>query len=252
MSKLALLTFIFACMTILIFAQTSGELYKNIAEIDSLYFTAQNDCNLEKYKSFLDADFEFYHDKAGMTKSRESEMEGMQIFCGEQHQRQPLRRELIKGTLKVYPLDNFGALETCEHVFYLQIKGGQEKLVAKAKFTCIWKLEDSTWKISRIISYDHQPIGQIKLSLETLIQYEGNYQATDRVVNIKRENNILRVTDFQNGKAEWNAELLPEAKNIFYLNYENVQYKFVTEGAKVVKMLIFENGKKPEEAIRIK
>jgi hypothetical protein len=56
------------------------------------------------------------------------------------------------------------------------------------------------------------------------------------------------VTDIQKGKSVWNAELLPEADNIFYLNYENVQYKFVKDRANILKIIIYENGKKLEEA----
>lgn len=248
MNKLKLLTLIFIQMSVQLHGQSSKELYNTISEMDSLYFSAQNNCDLEKYKSFLADDFEFYHDKAGLTSSRDNEMADMKIFCGEQRKRQPLRRELKKGTLKVYPLNNYGALETCEHSFYLQIAGGTEKLVGQAKFTCIWKLENAIWRIARIISYDHQPLGKTKLSDKILESYSGNYKADDRIINIARENNILRVTDIQKGKSVWNAELLPEADNIFYLNYENVQYKFVKDRANILKIIIYENGKKLEEA----
>ena len=98
------------------FAQEVGELYDEIKQMDSLYFSAQNKCDLEKYASFLSEDFEFFHDKGGFTASKDNEMADMSIFCGEaQRSRQPLRRELISGSLKVYPMDNYGALESCDH-----------------------------------------------------------------------------------------------------------------------------------------
>lgn len=251
MKKLNLITLLFIQINVQLYGQSSQELYRKIYKMDSLYFSAQNNCDLEKYKSLLADDFEFYHDKAGLTNSREKEMADMKIFCGEQRKRQPLRRQLKKGTLQVYPLDKYGALETAEHTFYLQIAGGKEKLVGQAKFTCIWKLQDTAWQISRIISYDHQPLGEAKLSDNNLELYSGNYKAIDRLINIAREKNILRVTDIQDNKRGWTAELLPEAENIFYLNYENVQYEFITKGSRITKLIIYENGKKLEEANKI-
>ena len=42
---------------------------------------AQNDCDLETYSSFLSEDFEFFHDKAGFTASKDDEMADMAIFA---------------------------------------------------------------------------------------------------------------------------------------------------------------------------
>lgn len=248
MKRLTLLIVTHILITVHLYGQSSDELYSKISEMDSLFFLALNSCDLEKYKSFLTEDFENYHDKAGLTKSLTSEMSDMKIFCGEQRKRQPLRRELIKGTLKVYPVNNYGAIETCEHVFYLQINNGTEKPVAQAKFTCVWKLENNKWKISRNLSYDHQPLAKMKLAEDILELYKGNYKASDRIINISREKNILRITDIQDGKSVWSAEILPEAENMFYLNYENAQFEFVKDRTKIVKLVIYENGKRIEEA----
>lgn len=235
------------------FSQQSGELYHEIAEVDSLYFQAQNACDLQKYASYLSEDFEFFHDKGGYTASKDDEMKGMAIFCGkEQRTRQPLRRELIKGSLEVYPMDNYGALEICKHVFYLQIKGGKEKLVGSGKMTALWKLIDNEWKLTRIISYDHQPMAEVELTNEILDRYVGNYILPDRIVNIKKEGKLLRVTDINNGKPVWSKELFPESENSFYLNYENVVYKFLKKGSIVKTLNIYENEKLIEEAQRKK
>src|SRR6478736_6360544 len=210
------------------------ELYHTIAKMDNLYFTAQNNCDLMKYASFLSEDLEFYHDKAGFTPSKQKEMEGMAIFCGEeQRKRQPLRRELVKGSLKVYPMDQYGALELCDHLFYLQIKGNKEKVVGKGRMTALWKLEGNDWKLARIISYDHQPLAEIELRDEILNRYVGEYIFSDRIVAVKKEGKLLRVTDINDGKAGWSAELFPESNNRFYLNYENVQYEFTAKGTAV-------------------
>ncbi|EAZ79929.1 hypothetical protein ALPR1_14909 [Algoriphagus machipongonensis] len=234
-------------------SQQSGELYDEIAKMDSIYFSAQNACDLEKYASYLSEDFEFFHDKGGFTASKDDEMKGMAVFCGkEQRTRQPLRRELIDGSLKVYPMDNYGALEFCNHVFYLQLKNGTEKVVGSGKMTALWKQINDEWKLTRIISYDHQPLAEVDLSDETLSKYVGDYVLPDRIVNIKTEGKLLRVTDINDGKPGWTKELFPEAENMFYLNFENVVYEFLKKGSNVTTLNIYENGKLIEEAQRRK
>ena len=233
-------------------AENPSELFQTIFTMDSLYFSAQNACDLEKYASFLSEDFEFFHDKGGFTPSKAEEMSGMAIFCGEeQRRRQPLRRELTEGTLKVFPMDNYGALQFCDHVFYLQINDGTEKVVGSGKMTALWKKEDDSWKLARIISYDHQPLAEVELPTETLDQYVGDYSLPDRIVNIKREGKLLRATDVNDGKPGWNTELFPESESKFYFKYENVVYEFVKNGAAVETLNIYENGKLIEEAKRM-
>ena len=229
--------------------EQSSELFQSIATMDSLYFSAQNACDLEAYASYLSEDFEFFHDKGGFTESKENEMADMATFCGkEQRTRQPLRRELTEGTLQVYPMNDYGALEFCNHVFYLQINDGTEKLVGSGKLTALWKQENNRWKLTRVISYDHQPLAEIELSDKILNQYIGDYRLPDRIVNIKKEGKLLKVTDIVDGKPGWAAALFPETENTFYLNYENVVYKFVKTGTTVKKLIIYENGKLFEEA----
>ncbi len=236
-----------------VWGQTSPELYQAIVRMDSLFFAAQNACDLEKYASFLTEDYEGYHDRAGLTTPRDREMADMEIFCGEQRKRQPLRRELTPGTMEVYPLPNYGAIQTGDHVFHLQINDGTEKLVGRAKFTIIWKHVDDDWKIARVLSYDHAPLGlgEIALDEATLNVYEGNFQAEDRIVNIKREGNILRISDLKEGEVVWNAELLPEAEHLFYFHYENVQVKFVFEEGELVKHIYYVDGEFQEEVYKI-
>lgn len=229
----------------------SGELYEEIVKMDSLYFAAQNACDLDKYAFYLSEDFEFFHDKGGLTDSKENEMKGMAIFCGEeQRSRQPLRRQLTEGTLKVFPMNNYGALEFCDHTFYLQINDGTEKVVGSGKMTALWEQQNGEWKLARVISYDHQHLAEMELPDETLDLYVGDYILPDRVVNIKKEGKFLRATDVNDGKAGWNTLLFPESDTTFYFNYENVQYEFAKVDGKVAVLNIYENGKRIEEAKR--
>ncbi|MET1259592.1 DUF4440 domain-containing protein [Flagellimonas sp. DF-77] len=227
-------------------------LFMAIAKVDSLMFsTAQKDCDLEAYADFLDEDFEFFHDKAGFTPSKEAEMKDMAIFCGEeQRSRQPLRRELTPGTLRVFPMDNYGALEFCDHIFYLQINDGTEKVVGSGRMTAIWKEVEGAWKLARVVSYDHQHLAEIELPDATLDRYVGTYELPDRLVTIEKEAKFLRATDVHDGEPGWNTLLFPESENRFYFNYENVVYEFVGTDGRVETLNIYENGGLIEAAQR--
>lgn len=234
-----------------LYGQTNKELYTKVAQLDSSFFVSFNICDLETYGSFLSEDYEFYHDQQGMTKSRDAELESMKVFCGEQRERQKLRRELIPGSLKVFPMNKYGAIATGEHKFYLVINEQTIKSVTKAKFTTLWKLEDDEWKMTRTLSYDHQPEPEYQLKEDALIKYEGNYQAPDRIVNIRKNGIVLRMSDIVDNKEVWSAELLPESENLFYLNFQNIQVEFIRTGAEIIKFVVYENGEKVEESIRI-
>ncbi|HKO96605.1 MAG TPA: nuclear transport factor 2 family protein [Pyrinomonadaceae bacterium] len=134
----------------------SRELYAKIASLDSSLFEAFNRCDLDKVGAFFIADLEFYHEKGGLTKTRKSVIDVMRNnLCGENSNR--VRRELVQGSLEVTPINNYGAIETGEHRFYLTVKGQNEKLDGIGKFVHLWQKEGSEWRISRVISYGFRP-----------------------------------------------------------------------------------------------
>ena len=139
-------------------SSTSTErLHQEISELDQTIFNAYNTCNLTVFGTFFVEDLEFYHDKSGLISSRKTMLAALETaLCGNSGIK--TRRELIPESLKVYPLDNFGAIQVGEHYYYQSRNGQPEKLVEVAKFTHIWKRSDDSWKISRVLSYDHQPI----------------------------------------------------------------------------------------------
>ena len=75
------------------------------------------------------------------------------------------RRELIKGSLEVYPLYNngilYGAIQTGEHRFFEKQENQPEKAGSIAKFTHLWILDNNQWKLKRILSYNHQSLKSI-------------------------------------------------------------------------------------------
>lgn len=131
------------------------DLETKILAFDKEVFDAYNTCNTEAMKEYFTDDLEFYHDKGGMTSTRDEMIaRTKQNLCSRPGWK--IRREAVPGTLKVYPLEGYGAILTGEHRFYVT-ENGKEELTGQAKFTHVFLLKDGKWKIARILSYDHGP-----------------------------------------------------------------------------------------------
>lgn len=136
------------------------KLAATILHLDSLFWKTYNDCKTEESGQFLADDVKFYHDKGGITNGRIALVASIKNnVCGNTNYR--LRREAEEGTVDVYPLRNgneiYGAIISGEHVFYLTQNGKPEMIDGRAKFTQVWLLKDSVWKMTDILSYDHVP-----------------------------------------------------------------------------------------------
>jgi len=152
-----LFTIIFLLFRICVNAQrsraTDGKLYSELATLDSVVFANVYTCNSAKNETFFTDDIEFYHDKGGLTKSKKTLVDELRNnFCGEGKTK--LRRELVKGSMQVYPISNYGAVQLGDHRFYVT-ENGKEVLSGVAKFIHVWKYENGEWRISRVFSYDH-------------------------------------------------------------------------------------------------
>lgn len=152
---LLILTLFFAS-TAFLNAQTdrnlsAQELTKKIAYMDSVLFYAFNTCDVNTSKSLFTEDLEFYHDAGGLT-NYDQNVNSILQRCKKETK---VRRELVKGSLEVFPIKDFGAIQIGSHRFYYTEKGQKEKLDGTFKFVHIWKNTNGDWKISRVVSYDH-------------------------------------------------------------------------------------------------
>jgi len=136
------------------------ELFNEIAAQDKMLFDAVfNTCDVQTLATLVTDDFEMYHDKGGLTATSGAQfVESIRGMCERQKTGEDYRarRELVEGTLEVYPLNNYGAVEVGVHRFYKKTEGQPEKLVEISKFTQVWKKEASGWKLARVVSYDHK------------------------------------------------------------------------------------------------
>lgn len=124
------------------------KLYDAIVKLDQEFFEFYNTCdkNLEKYGAFYSENIEFYHDQGGLMTSKSDIIEGTKKnVCGK------VTRELIKGSIEVYPIKNYGAIEIGFHKFHNNTE--KEKAQSKAgRFVIVWQNKNDNWKITRVIS----------------------------------------------------------------------------------------------------
>ena len=141
-----------------VYSQVSQDLHNTVAGLDAALFEAFNSCNIKGFTELMADDIEFYHDQSGLMLSPKTQAEALKIRCAEQDKNGILRRELVKGSLEVYPIKNYGAVEIGVHNFYRTLPGQKEKLTTTGKFIQIWRERNGEWKVSRIVSYGHEEI----------------------------------------------------------------------------------------------
>lgn len=129
--------------------QPDNLLYKEMYLQDSLLFAAFNARDFEKFKSFFSSDLEIYQDNTGVRDYNQS----MEAFRGLFQGDYLLTRQLIRESLEVFQIKDFGAIETGQHMF-CHVENGKPDC-GTFKFVHIWKYQDGRWKITRIITYDH-------------------------------------------------------------------------------------------------
>jgi ketosteroid isomerase-like protein len=121
------------------------KVYDIIVNKDKEYFDAYNTCDMKKQASLYSEDLEFFHDKAGLSTSKQDILTSIEKnICGK------VTRTLIEGSIEVYPIKDFGAVEIGYHKFH----NNQEPNVKStpSKFIMIWRNEGEKWLISKVIS----------------------------------------------------------------------------------------------------
>jgi hypothetical protein len=123
----------------------SQELHDEIVRMDSILFHSYNTCDTVTYASIFSEDLEFYHDGGGLEKNKQKSIDAYKKYvCGK------VTRELLKGSIEVSPVPNYGAVEIGMHRFH---NSQEPNAFSKyARFVIVWKKENSTWKVTRVIS----------------------------------------------------------------------------------------------------
>jgi ketosteroid isomerase-like protein len=126
-------------------------LTQTVSALDTELFDAYNHCDLKTLGAMVADDLEFYHDQTGLMVGKAPFLAAIQQnICGK------VERTLVLGSLEVYPLKGYGAVEIGVHRFHKP--GHPEDLGGEAKFVQLWQNKDGVWRVTRVISYNHESL----------------------------------------------------------------------------------------------
>ena len=129
-------------------ADDKRQLSDTITQMDAKTFAAFNKHDLDGLMAIFARDVEFYHDKGGLTNYDQTRNGFRTMFAN----MPDIRRDMV-GSLEVYPIKDFGAIEVGTHRFCHKENGMND--CGEFPFVMIWKKDAPTWKISRVVSYGH-------------------------------------------------------------------------------------------------
>lgn len=134
-------------------------LYEEILQADAEFFKAFFDtCDIDAVRRYIADDFEMFHDKGGMVSSSGAEFVKItQDKCKRQAEGTDFlsARKLVPESMKVYALNDYGAIQVGTHRFYAVQKDKADRLTETGLFTHVWKEENGQWKLARVLSFDH-------------------------------------------------------------------------------------------------
>ncbi|MBF9223020.1 nuclear transport factor 2 family protein [Hymenobacter ruricola] len=127
----------------------ADELRQRIARLDTEMFAAFNAHDVPKLMGYFAPDLEFYHDKGGLAGYAQTQ----QGFTQMSKQSPDIHRELVPGSLEVYPIPGYGAIEVGAHRFCHTENGKAD--CGTFQFTMLWQQKDGAWRVARVVSYGH-------------------------------------------------------------------------------------------------
>src|SRR5262245_37422600 len=130
-------------------APVSQDLYDEIKRMDAALSDAFNTRDISRLKALFAEDLEFYQDNEGLARFEQT----VKDFDSMVAQGNEMRRKLVEGSLEVYPIKDYGAIEVGAHQF-CHLENGTEEC-GTFRFVHLWRRGDGAWKISRVVSYAH-------------------------------------------------------------------------------------------------
>lgn len=123
-------------------------LFDELARMDSeLFDAAFVACDADRFRKVFADDAEFYHDRTGASFGEDVRT---LKSCPREN---GVTRTLVPGSLEVYPMQGYGAVQVGRHVFARKGEPGSET----ARFVHLWKREGDGWRLARVLSFDHRP-----------------------------------------------------------------------------------------------
>ncbi len=121
------------------------KLHNEIVKMDAKYFNAYNTCDMQTQADLYDENIEFFHDKGGLATDKKELLKALkENICNK------VTRTLIKGSIEVYPIKDYGAIEIGYHKFFNKEEPNAKSI--PSKFIVVWKKNKNDWKITKVIS----------------------------------------------------------------------------------------------------
>ena len=132
----------------------AGPLFDELAHLDGLLFEASFvSCDAAKANAFFTEDVEFYHDRDGLSTG-EQVRENTRRLTASCPAKRGIVRTLVPGSLRVYPIQGYGAMQVGVHRF--DERGAATSTVAQ--FISLWRRQDGQWRLARVVSFDHRAV----------------------------------------------------------------------------------------------
>lgn len=132
----------------------SGALFDVLAEMDTDLFKASFEtCDAAKANAIFTDDVEFYHDQSGLSVGEQVRENTRRLTASCPGDR-GVKRALVPGSLRVYPIQGYGAVQIGMHRF--DERGASTSTLAR--FVNLWRFQDGRWRLARVLSLDHRAV----------------------------------------------------------------------------------------------
>jgi hypothetical protein len=204
-----------------------GAAEQAVLAADSRYWQTFNACDLPAMASLLTDDVEFYHDKTGLTVTRQGVIDSLRKGpCADPSMH--LRREEVPGSVRFHPLAGGFALLTGEHRFVVE-KAGQEPYVdGQAEFAMVWQWTGGQWRIRRILSYDHAPVSYVPPTSNLMLTPQLASRCVGRYRTAKAGDLVVTAEGdhLQLVAGTLSVTLLPMSESRFFARERDLQFEF--------------------------
>lgn len=219
----------------------------DVRAADTAFWDAFNRCDRTAMARFFADDAEFYHDQTGVTRSRAAIVDSLVHGpCGTPGLH--VRRAVVPDSVHVSPVPGFGAVMAGTHLFYARQGTAPEVAATRARFTTVWRQLPAGWEMTRVVSYDHQPMPYVpppaglKLTPAALAAYTGVWQSAIGPIRVTLDGDALNLAS-----GDLRVTLDPLARDRFFARERDLQFLFSADRSTIT---VEEKGKIVARGVR--
>ncbi len=136
----------------------NSELFLTLKKQDSLLFERGfNRCDSIYLAKVIHRDLVFYHDQSGI-QNRKDFFDSIRKHICADPAKKPVRK-VEENSLEVFPLYKdgvlYGVVQNGIHHFYIREPNKEDVHTSTAKFTHVYLLENGSWLLREVLSFDH-------------------------------------------------------------------------------------------------